>query len=372
MRVVHVASGRLFGGIEQMLITLARCRGVTPAVDVSFAVAAPGRLEEDLRATGVEIVSLGDVRLSRPASIVQARSRLGQFLASRACEVLICHAPWSFALFASAASRRAIPVAFWQHDHASGRTMVERWARRIQADLLICNSEWTSRTARALQPRAPVVVIHPPVSRSECPPSARAEIRQTLHAGSDDVVILCASRLEPWKGHVNVLRALGRLAAIPSWRLWIAGGAERAHEREYEAVLRRDVAELGLSERVLFLGARRDIPTLLNAADIFCQFNESPEPFGIVFAEALLAGVPVVAANVGGVPEIVSENCGRLLPAGDLAGLTGALQQLIIDPALRSTLGTAGPAHASSRCDPRVVLPQLERALAPLGAPAAA
>jgi glycosyltransferase involved in cell wall biosynthesis len=372
MRVVHVASGRLFGGIEQMLITLARCRGVTPAVDVTFAVAAPGRLEEGLRAAAVEVVSLGDVRLSRPASIVQARSRLGQFLAAHSSDAVICHAPWSFALFASAAARRGIPVAFWQHDHASGRTLVERWARRIQADLLICNSEWTSRTARALQPRAPVVVIHPPVVLSDCPPSTTAEIRRTLHASANDVVVLSASRLEPWKGHLNVLRALGRLSAIPNWRLWIAGGAERAHEREYEAALGREVAQLGLSERVLFLGERRDIPNLMKAADIFCQFNESPEPFGIVFAEALLAGLPVVAANVGGIPEIVSDNCGRLVPAGDIAGLSGALQQLIVDRALRSTLGAAGPAHAASRCDPSVALPKLERALAALGAPAAA
>jgi glycosyltransferase involved in cell wall biosynthesis len=123
---------------------------------------------------------------------------------------------------------------------------------------------------------------------------------------------------------------------------------------------------------VLFLGERRDIPNLMKAADIFCQFNESPEPFGIVFAEALLAGLPVVAANVGGIPEIVSDNCGRLVPAGDIAGLSGALQQLIVDRALRSTLGAAGPAHAASRCDPSVALPKLERALAALGAPAAA
>jgi glycosyltransferase involved in cell wall biosynthesis len=369
MRVVHVASGRLFGGIEQMLITLARCRAVTPAVGVSFAVAAPGRLEDGLRAAGADVLSLGDVRLSRPASIVHARSRLGQFLSSRASDAVICHAPWSFALFASAAARRRIPVAFWQHDHASGRTLVERWARRIQADLLICNSEWTSRTARALQPRAPVVVIHPPVLLADGRPVTEPEIRRTLHAGPDDVVILCASRLEPWKGHLNVLRALGRLSAVRNWRLWIAGGAERAHEREYEAALRREVAQLGLSDRVQFLGERRDIPSLMKSADIFCQFNESPEPFGIVFAEALLSGLPVVAANVGGIPEIVAENCGRLLPARDIAGLASALQQLIVDRPLRTALGAAGPAHASTRCDPGVVLPKLERALAALGAP---
>jgi glycosyltransferase involved in cell wall biosynthesis len=372
MRVVHVASGRLFGGIEQMLQTLARCRSATPHVDVSFAIAAPGRLEEGLRASGVEVVVLGDVRLSRPASVVQARSRLGQFLASRSCDVVVCHAPWSFALFGSTASRRGIPVALWQHDHASGSSIVERWSRRIPADLLICNSEWTAGTARLLQSHAPLVVIRPPVMLAECPPVARDEIRRSFRVGATDVVMFAASRLEPWKGHLNLLRAIGRLSSLPNWMLWIAGGAERFHEREYEAVLRREVEQRGLSGRVAFLGERRDIPNLLKAADIFCQFNESPEPFGIVFAEALLSGLPVVAANIGGVPEIVSENCGRLVEAGDIAAFAGALQQLILDERLRSALGAAGPAHASSRCDPQVVLPELARALAALAAPAPA
>lgn len=372
MRVVHVASGRLFGGIEQILLTMARSRGVAPDVDVSFAVAAPGRLEEGLRASGVEVVMLGDVRLSRPVSVVRARSRLGRFLQLRSGDLMVCHAPWSFALFASTAARRGIQVAFWQHDHASGRSLVERWCRRIQANLVICNSEWTSRTARVLQPRAPLVVLHPPVMLSDCPSVGREETRRALHADPNDVVILSASRLEPWKGHLNVLRALGYLSSVPNWTLWIAGGAERPHEREYEGTLRREVTRLGLSGRVSFLGERRDIPNLLTAADIFCQFNESPEPFGIVFAEALLSGIPVVAANAGGVPEIVSENCGRLVPPGDVAALTVALQQLILDQRLRSTLGAAGPAHASARCDPGNVLPTLARVLAPLGAPARA
>jgi glycosyltransferase involved in cell wall biosynthesis len=372
MRVLHVASGRLFGGIEQMLLTIARSRSVTPDVEVAFAVAAPGRLEEGLRNTGVEVVSLGDVRLSRPASIVHARSRLAQLLSSRACSAVVYHAPWSFALFASAGRRRGIPVACWQHDQASGRTLVERWTRRIPADLLICNSGWTSRTAAALQPHAPVVVIHPPVDLPECPPVGRTELRRTLHAGDNTVVILCASRLEPWKGHLNLLRALGRLVEIPGWNLWVAGGGDRRHEREYASVLHREVEQLGLSARVTFLGERRDVPNLLKAADIFCQFNDGPEPFGIVFAEALLAGVPVVAADIGGAPEIVSDGCGRLVATGDIGGLADVLNQLIHDKALRCTLGAEGPSHASARCAPGVVLPQLARALAALGAPAAA
>ena len=68
------------------------------------------------------------------------------------------------------------------------------------------------------------------------------------------------------------------------------------------------MASLGLEPRVRFLGERRDVPLLMRAVDLFCQPNEGPEPFGVVFAEALLSGVPVVTADTGGAPEIVSDD----------------------------------------------------------------
>jgi glycosyltransferase involved in cell wall biosynthesis len=372
MTALHVASGRLFGGIEQMLLTIARCRRVTPEIDVAFAVAAPGRLHDELRAERVEVCDLGDVRLSHPATVVRARARFARRIDRAAPSAVICHAPWSFALFAPVARRRGVPVVLWQHDHASGSTFVERWARRTRADLVVCNSQWTSRTVAALQPGVPVVVIPPPVTIPRYAPEARAEIRRELSADGSEVVILSASRFEPWKGHQNLLRALGRISGTPSWTLWIAGAAQRPHERAYAEKLLRDVAQLGIASRVHFLGERRDVPRLLLGADLYCQMNAGPEPFGIVFAEALLSGVPVIAADLGGVPEIVSDACGRLLPPGDLAALAETLQTLIAHPEMRAELAAAGPSHASARCAPEVVLPQLGRALAGLRASVAA
>jgi glycosyltransferase involved in cell wall biosynthesis len=372
MRVVHVVSGRLFGGIEQMLVTIARCRSVTPAIDVQFAVAASGRLEQELRAAGVEVVSLGDVRLSRPASVVHARTRFARCLTSApSTTVAVFHAPWAFAVFAPVARRKGVPVVLWQHDHATGRTLVERWARTTPADLVICNSVWTSKTAAALQPNAVFRVIHPPVSLP-LSSAGRQQIRAGLDAASDSVVILSASRLEPWKGHLHLLRALGQLLDLPRWTLWIAGGAQRPHEVEYEQQLRGEAARLGIESRVRFLGERRDMPALMGAADLFCQANEGPEPFGVVFAEALLSGVPVVTMRLGGAPEIVSDACGRLVPAGDDEALARSIRELVLDDGVRRTLGSNGPAHATARVAPDVVLPQLARAIEALSVSAAA
>jgi glycosyltransferase involved in cell wall biosynthesis len=363
MRTVHVTSGRLFGGIEQMLLTLAKCRRLAPDMEPSFAIASSGRLDEELRETGVDVTALGDVRLSRPTSIVRGRAVLSGLLQTKRPSTVVCHAPWSFAIFAPVARRAGVPVVLWQHDRADGRSIVERWARRTPADLVVCNSQWTAMTANVLQPGAPRVVIHPAVAIASNSGNVRSDVRQMLHERADAVVILAASRMEPLKGHLSVLRALKTLRDLPSWSLWLAGGAQRPHERAYAAELTREASALGISARVKFLGERRDVHRLMAAADVFCQMNQGPETFGIVFAEALLSGVPVVTAALGGAPEIVSTDCGVLIPHGDVAALTRALAMLVRDPALRSRLGSAGPSHAAARCAPEIVLPQLSRAL---------
>jgi glycosyltransferase involved in cell wall biosynthesis len=154
--------------------------------------------------------------------------------------------------------------------------------------------------------------------------------------------------------------------------LWIAGGAQRPHERAYVAEIEAEVRRLGVESRVSFLGERQDVRELLAGADLLAQANVEPEPFGVVFAEALLAGVPVVTTNMGGAPEIVSLSCGRLVVPEDVNLFTEALDELIADARLRATLGAAGPAHAASRCDPSLVLPQIDQALSSIGVTTAA
>ena len=115
--------------------------------------------------------------------------------------------------------------------------------------------------------------------------------------------------MESWKGHALHLDALAHLRDLPDWRCWIVGGAQRPHEVAYETMLRRRADTLGLAERVVFTGHRTDVARLLAAADIQCQPNTGPEPFGITFVEAMAAGLPVVTTAMGGALEIVDDSC---------------------------------------------------------------
>jgi glycosyltransferase involved in cell wall biosynthesis len=169
--------------------------------------------------------------------------------------------------------------------------------------------------------------------------------------------------MEAWKGHLELVRAVATLNEHRSV-LWIAGSAQRAHERAHASAVVDEVRKLGLETRTRFLGERRDVDRLMAGADLLAQPNIDPEPFGIIFAEALRAGVPVVTANMGGAPEIVDESCGRLVPPHDPAALVKALRSLVSDAALRDALGAAGPGRAAMLCDPSRVVAQLSEAVA--------
>ena len=105
------------------------------------------------------------------------------------------------------------------------------------------------------------------------------------------------------------------------------------------------------------------MPALLAASDLFCQPNTAPEPFGIVFVEALYAGLPVVSSATGGAQEIVTDDCGILTPPGDPNALRLALLRLVDDAALRRRLGGAGPARARALSDPAQQAERLAQAL---------
>jgi glycosyltransferase involved in cell wall biosynthesis len=354
MRLLHVYSGNLYGGIEAILVALARHRAACPELESEVALCFEGRLGRELTASGILVHQLGEVRVSRPQTVGRARRRLGALLTSRRFDRVICHAAWAQAIFGPVVHRREVPLVFWVHDVLTGHSWTERWAKRTPPELAICNSRFTAASVASLYREVPRAVVYAPVATiaNRLSPAERHAVRAELGTPADAVVIVHASRLEPWKGHAELLGALGQLRDRPSWVCWQLGGPQRPREASYLDSLRDLARRLGITDRVRFAGERTDLPRLLRAADIHCQPNTSPEPFGIVFIEALGAGLPVVTTAIGGALEIVDDSCGRLLPSGDPAAIAATLGQLIDNPVLREQLGSAAPGRAQRLCDP--------------------
>jgi glycosyltransferase involved in cell wall biosynthesis len=362
MNVLHLAPGNLYGGVETLLVTLARHRHLCPDMVPSFGLCVEGRLAEELRAARVAVHLLAAVRASRPWTVPLARYRLRQLLRQGRYDAVICHMAWTQAVFGPAVRSCGVPLVFWLHGPTDGRHWTERWARFTQPRQVIAVSRHTATTAPALYPGVPAEVCYTPL-----PPPAngapREAVRKALGAPEDAVVILQASRLDAWKGHRHHLAALGRLADLPGWVGWIAGGPQRPAEQTYLAELQGRAAELGLEGRVRFLGQRQDVPDLLQAADVYCQPNTASEGFSLVFLEACLARLPIVTTDLGSAREIVDDQTGRLIPAGATERLAGALAELVKDAALRRRLGAAGERRARHLCDPARQLQQLHALL---------
>ena len=168
------------------------------------------------------------------------------------------------------------------------------------------------------------------------------------------------------KGHRSLIDALADLPAEASWRCWIAGGAQTDAEQWYLRELESRVRTAGLADRVRFIGQRTDIPRIFAAADICCQPNERAESFGIVFVEAMRAGLPVVTSALGGALEVLDQESGVLVPANDRPALARVLRDMVADPALRQRAGAGGPARARALCEPVARLRDLRTALDPL------
>jgi glycosyltransferase involved in cell wall biosynthesis len=362
LRVLHVGSGNLYGGVETILVTLARLRHLCPDMIPHFALSYEGRVSQELIASNVPLHLLGNVRISRPWTVWRARRRLRELLQRQAFDVVICHMPWTMAVFGKAVRAAECPLAFWAHDAATGRHWLERLARHAAPDLLIANSRFTEASIVNFLPIAVHGIVYPPmpVTTGMDSEESRGEARRELGVAEGTVVIIQVSRMEEWKGHLSHLAALAQLKGIGApWTCWMIGGPQRSSEHAYLRRLQKAVSDLGIAGRVRFLGQRNDVPRLLAAADVFCQPNESPEPFGIVFVEALRAGCPVVSTAMGGAIEVVDDSCGILVPRKDPALVAEALRRLIDSPDFRARLGRAGPVRARRLCDPEVQMQRL-------------
>jgi glycosyltransferase involved in cell wall biosynthesis len=354
VRVLHLNAGNLYGGVETLLTTLAGLRDLCPDMEPHFGVCYEGRFSRELMEAGVPVHRLGAVRISRPWTVWRARRRLAELLRSERFDMVFCHMPWSLAVFGPAVQAAGRRLGFWAHAGFSGSGWLERLAHRTTPDLAIANSRFTGGTVSEHFPGTRLEVIHCAAPLVDAPEAGqwRASLRNEHGIADDTTVILQVSRLEPWKGQMVHLRALSRLPADEKWVSWIVGGPQTPEEEEYLKDLQKAAQELGIGGRVRFLGQRTDVPKLLAASDIFCQPNQGPEPFGLVFVEALWAGLPVISSALGGALEIVDESCGLLVTPGDPDSLAESLLRLVKSPAMRQRLGGAGAARARQLCDP--------------------
>ena len=232
LKVLHLYSGNLYGGIEVGLATMARLRHLAPAMESEFGLCFRGRLWNDLVATGAMVYDLEPVRLSRPWMVWRARERLRQVLENSPPDVVVTHDSWPHTVFAPIVRRAGIRLVHSIHGIVNRGYWLDRLASRTPPDLIVANSRFTAGLVRTVFPASPVKVWHAPRALPARNGSVRREVRSELGTAEEAVVILQASRLERWKGHAVHLAALGRLrrhagvGVLAGWRC-AKGGREK-------------------------------------------------------------------------------------------------------------------------------------------------
>lgn len=168
---------------------------------------------------------------------------------------------------------------------------------------------------------------------------------RAFFAAKRESVLAHVSNFRPVKRVGDVVRVFAKVNATHPARLLLVGDGP-------DVPLAESVAEeLGVRDRVHFLGQRGSVENVLGCADLFLLPSET-ESFGLAALEAMACGVPPVATDAGGLPEVVEDGVsGFLCPVGDVDGMARAAQKLLGDPRLRRRMASAARARAVERFD---------------------
>ncbi|MEA2684642.1 MAG: hypothetical protein QOK05_2970 [Chloroflexota bacterium] len=222
------------------------------------------------------------------------------------------------------------------------RGILKRFARAV-----ITNSHATREALRVdvAATEIPSPVTYDPV---------RQVARRSGGSASEGLTVTMLGRLAPWKGQHLFIEAFAAAFPAGGARALVVGGAQFG-EQEYEADMLRLASALGIAARVEFLGHVDDVDAVLDRTDILVHASVGIEPFGLVVAEGMAAGLAVVATDVGGPSEIIEDGVsGVLFRTGDPEDLARVMRLLADQPELRARLGT-GARAAARRFAPEVI-----------------
>jgi glycosyltransferase involved in cell wall biosynthesis len=343
--VLNLLTGRVFGGAEEHALSILTRMG---AYGFEPYLAAPSELiasmEPQLTEAGVKCLPLEfSSRLD-----VAAGARLMRFIRRENIALLHCHLFTASLLGAGAARMGGVgavletchgPEVWRMGKMLRGRFWVDRQVGRL-VDKYIAVSHAAARHLIGTKgvPESKIRVIHNGRDLDRFSPTDRQRriaTRAALGLG-DEPTILTLARLDEQKGHRHLIDALAILSPRRPNLVTILAG-----DGPLEQSLRAQCAALGL-DRVRFLGYRRDVAELLEAADIVV-LPSLYEGLPLVAIEALAAGRPMVATEVDGTPEVViHEKTGLLVPPANPEALAAAIERLLSDPAMALRLGSEG------------------------------
>lgn len=357
MRVLYVNQTAQVSGAEHSLLTL--LEGLDGVIK-PLAACPPGELAELLRDMGIEpepiMGTQASFRLhphhtSRGVVEIGRSSLQVRRLVDRLGPDLVYANSTRAALLALLARNPSGPpvlahIRDWAPEGRLSRQVLGLISRR--ADVVVATSNYIARQFEGLSVRQPVRVIYDPVDLThfDLQRASGMAIRRELGISPGTVVLTVVAQITPLKGQDDAIQMLASLLASGrDVALCLVGSAKfTAPGTQFDNVaygrqLHQLVADLGVENRVHFLGERSDVPNILAATDVLLM-PFWRDAFGRVAVEAMAMAVPVVASNVGGPAEIVRSGLdGALLPPRAPEAWRHALEPIVDDRELRKRMG---------------------------------
>ena len=343
MNISHVVENLNRGGLERVVIELVKAQSAAGHRCQVICLYEPGALAVELDAIGVPVVACQ----KRSGLDLRALWRLRRALARHRTQVLHSHNSIThYYAVLSSLGRRFVRVINTRHgmgdvSASSRRERLFRQSMRF-SDIAatVCEAAKTRLQQTHLASPAKLVAVPNGIHADRFVP-ANDEARAALAV---ELGFPATTRMIGFVGRLNWAKDLSTMvdafAIVHARRddvvlVMVGDGEERV-------ALETRAAAAGVTDRMVFLGDRSDVPALLAGFELFVMSSIS-EGYSIALLEAFASGVPIVATNVGGNPEIVTEGVnGRLVPPGDPQALADAVIDVLADPSRRLAMAGAG------------------------------
>lgn len=267
------------------------------------------------------------------------------------CTIFHCHNVHTSPLIAAAIA--GTPVRMWSKLAMSPyyeKNTIPRGIHRLQLSVrvsgflstrVLCISTAVRDELKGLGLDATRLLVETPgIDCSVYSTASENGLKAELGLPADAFIITTVGHADPVKGWDILIRAFSSIASrLPSSHLLLVGGLDNTDvERHTAGILRSLVHNSGIERRIHFLGQRKDIPRVLAASHVFA-FPSRSEGLAMALLEAMAAGLPCVAARVGGIPDVLVDECtGLTFERESVEDLAGKLLVLLSDPQLRRDL----------------------------------
>ncbi len=354
MDILHTEASCGWGG-QEIRILDESAGMIARGHRVALACPPEATIAREAPARGLEVIAL-PVGRKRLPGLLAIRS----LLASRRFDVVNTHSSTDAWLVALACASLPGAPAMVRTRHISAPVRASASNRWLYARA----SRWVVTTGASLRDElvarlgcdpARVVSVPTGIDETRFVPGDREAARRALGLPQDRFAVGIVATLRSWKGHAYLVDAVSSLED-PALLLVIVGDGPQAD------ALRRQVADRGLGDRVVFAGQQADVAPWMRALDVFALPSYANEGVPQALVQAMFTGLPCVTTSAGAIGEVgIAGRTALVVPSRDAGALAGAIVRLRADPALRERLGRAARDHCLASFTRGAMLDAMQR-----------